>query len=461
MKEVLTFGKKIVVIVALILPLCNCNNETGKPLSLDSYVYKPFDGIDVPANTYDVNPSETATLETESGTSIVIPANSLVDVNNVPVKGKVKVTYQEYQTPADIIVSGIPMKYDSGGTKYDFVSAGMFNITATTASSSEPVYIGKDKKIQITMASYKDGDNYSFYRLDTVNKNWTRLGIDVAKENTDKKAELKELTEKYIEPVKPVKCMSSDLVLDFDVDYSSFPELRAFSGILWKYAGTTVKDNPENNEWVFNTKWSNISLTTCSKESMTYFLSLKNYATSYTAVVQPVFSEKDYAIAQATFEKQKDEYDKIIIDKEKEFDRVEKEADLVRSFAVSQFGVYNWDRCLDRKQAVYLNAEFIFDDKVNQDISQIKVFLVTGSDKAVVGYSPADYNKFSFLPGTDNKLLAVLPGNKIAVFSSADFKAIDVASLKEQEKPTYKFRMKTLSTEISNSDDLNKLIETI
>jgi hypothetical protein len=245
------------------------------------------------------------------------------------------------------------------------------------------------------------------------------------------------------------------------VDYSSFPELRAFSGILWKYAGTTIKDNPENNDWIFKTNWSNISLTTCCKESMTYFLNLKNYATSYTAVVQPVFSEKDYAVAQATFEKQKDEYDKIIVDKDKEFDRVEKEADLVRSFAVSQFGVYNWDRCLDRKEAVFLNAEFIFDDNVNKDINQIKVFLVTGSDKAVVGYYPGDYDKFSFLPGTDNKLIAVLPGNKIAVFSSADFKAIDLASLKGQEKPTYKFRMKTMNTEISNSDDLNKLIETI
>lgn len=461
MKEVLTISKKIVVIAVLILPLYNCNNETGKSLSLDSYVYRPFENVDVPANTFDVDPSETATLETESGTNIVIPANSLVDADNLPVKGKVKVTYREYQTPADVIVSGIPMKYDSGGTKYDFVSAGMFNITATMASSSEPVFIGMDKKVQIAMASYKDGDNFNFYRLDTINKNWTLLGTDVAKENSDKKAELKDFTEKYVEPVKPVKCLTSDLVLDFDVDYSSFPELKAFSGIVWKYAGTSIKDNPENNEWVFNTQWNNISLTTCCKESMTYFLSLKNSVSSYTAVVQPVFSEKDFAVAQATFEKQKEQYDKIVIDREKEFARVEKEADLVRAFAVSQFGVYNWDRCLDKREAVRLNAEFIFDDNVNQDISKIKIFLVTGDDKAVVGYSPDDYAMFSYLPDSDNKLIAVLPDNKIAVFSSGDFKAIDVAALKGQEKPTYKFRMKTLDTEIAGSADLNRLIESI
>lgn len=137
-------------------------------------IKQPFKNVNVPFHDFVLNASEEKTIELENGTSISIPANSFVDANGKMVSGEVNFQYREFHTAADIIASGIPMVYDSAGIKIQFESAGMFEINAK--QGDKQVYIANGKNLQVSMASFKAGNNFNFYALDTLEKNWENIG---------------------------------------------------------------------------------------------------------------------------------------------------------------------------------------------------------------------------------------------------------------------------------------------
>jgi hypothetical protein len=59
----------------------------------------------------------------------------------------------------------------------------------------------------------------------------------------------------------------------------------------------------------------------------------------------------------------------------------------------------------------------------------------------VVKYPYSDWKKMRVNPQADNQLVAVLPGNQLAVFSQADFKA-QMASIRQAAGQEYVFKMK-------------------
>ena len=109
-------------------------NEEKAITTTARFVQPPIPEVNVPYQDYSVEAEKGDTLLYESGSILVFPSNSFVDKNGNLVKGKVKVKYREFSNPIDFFFSGIPMNYDSAGTKYNFESSGMCEILADRKS---------------------------------------------------------------------------------------------------------------------------------------------------------------------------------------------------------------------------------------------------------------------------------------------------------------------------------------
>ncbi|MCP4443014.1 MAG: hypothetical protein GY810_29260 [Aureispira sp.] len=136
-----------------------------------------------------------------------------------------------------------------------------------------------------------------------------------------------------------------------------------------------------------------------------------------------------------------------------ELDRQEQEIKVLRQFAIQDFGIYNWDKVYKNENRIQLAADFDFGQTV--DYNNITVFLITElNGRAIIKYYEGSWNKFTFDPTVPNQLLAVLPKNKIAVFTEEDFKALDIDKIKTSK--AYTFHLKTKDKPINTLQDLEK-----
>ncbi len=139
-----------------------------------AFVNPPIAGVNIPDTTLKINAETGGTITLPSGSMIEIPANAFVNADGSIVKGMVDLKYREFRKPTDFFVSGIPMTYDSAGTKYTFESAGMFDLNGFAAD--KPIKIATGKSLNVKMSSKYKEDRYNMYLLDTVKKSWAYLG---------------------------------------------------------------------------------------------------------------------------------------------------------------------------------------------------------------------------------------------------------------------------------------------
>ena len=411
-----------------------------------------FEGLDVPYLKYAVDCKQGKKINVEkTGTIIDIPADAFVDAKGNPLSGEVEISFREFHDAADIIASGIPMQNPETGEYME--TAGMFEIRGNVGG--QEVFIKGGKKIDITLASYNDGNRFDFFKLNGENRWDTEQKKGEPTINILRAEELKKISAKLPnKPVEPVKFgKTTKFVFDMKTDYKKFPELSIFRDVIWQFAGnTTDKDNPENNLEVFNTNWSSIDVV---RTADCYKLMLKNKDKSFEMRVQPVLKGKDYEKAMADFQKKMQDFDKVKEAMAQKIEMLENQAELQRSYAVSGFGIYNWDFWKDDSR-FELQVEVDFDPEFDyaEKLSSLSFFLVNNNRKAVVKYTLEDLSKrFAYPKGEDNMLVAVLPGNKVACFSKEDFK-----ELNSQRGQKVVFRMKTSSIKINSIDDISKVL---
>jgi hypothetical protein len=135
-------------------------------------VKPPVKDLDVFPDVYSYNALTGSCITYGSGTKLSIPANAFEDANGAPVTGNVDITYREFRDPVDIVLSGIPMTYDSGGVVENFESAGMFEISASQNGSE--VFLREGMQIDMDFAVVDTASTFNFYRLDEK-KGWQYL----------------------------------------------------------------------------------------------------------------------------------------------------------------------------------------------------------------------------------------------------------------------------------------------
>jgi hypothetical protein len=127
--------------------------------------------------------------------------------------------------------------------------------------------------------------------------------------------------------------------------------------------------------------------------------------------------------------------------------RQKEEERTLRSFKVANFGIYNWDKLIGQENRIYFAADFKFDTPTGYN--NVTIFLVTElNGNSVVKFYRNTWKEFSIDPFVSNKIIAVMPGNKIAIITSEELKKTDWAQVKKEGK--YTFQLKTIDRKIES-----------
>jgi hypothetical protein len=336
------------------------NKNINYPASTKkAFVSPPSTKISVPYSSYKINNSKGGEI-THAASKIKVPKNSFVDKNGKDIIGDVTIEYREFQHKADIIAAGIPMAYDSAGTKYNLESAGMFDIKGM--KDGEPVFIKKGNELKVELASFTDENRFNQYYLDTVNRNWNYIKKDEAHavrkaanaaSTSDKLSEPASLSRlknefevvipkkidsvkvvytkkvetlpKAKEPAKPAKATGRP-TFQLDGSTDEFPELSAFNNVLFEVG-------PENNNYkkeLHDITWSDVKVSEGPQKGKNYLLTLTYRKRVEKLVVYPVLSGADLEKAEKMYQKKFKEYEGLV---EK---RVEDEKKLIAEMEAKQ-----------------------------------------------------------------------------------------------------------------------------
>lgn len=428
------------------------------------YVVEPkIKGVDVAFRTFEVPANEARTIELENGTTIEIPADAFVDVNGNPVTEDIELRYREFHDAAAVMASGIPMKVmQKDGKEAYMQTAGMFEINAYVAEL--PVQLAENKEIMVNMASNVDGA-YDFWNYDAKAGEWINAGTNNPVLNPKKEAAKQQLAvlekaakaKNLVAPVKPVKFDKKKPVLNFDVNYKAFPELAKMNGIVWQYSGSDTKMSPRKNKWIYKEAWDYVDLKP-GKQSNTYQMELSNKDKKFIMDVCPSQKGNQFEESLAEYQENLKSYQAGAGDIQKQKELYIQQATFVRSFAIAGMGIHNYDILMKNGDNIRMMADFDFGTVSPEVKNMIPVYLIAGDRRSVVAFSMEDWGRFGFDPNVDNLLVAVLPGNKLAAFTQADFDAHRDA-LTAAKGGEYTFKMKVIADGVTSMEDLRVLIE--
>ena len=302
----------------------------------------PSESLQISGTSYKVDNQKGDKIKHASGTIIEIPKNAF-EINGKPVEGEVEIKYKEYKDQVDILLSGIPMHYDSANADYVLESAGMVQINGF--QDDIPVDIANGKTIKISFPTEDNSKRFNLYELDTANNRWDYMGkpslinekeaeiiqpkieksiinetliIDLNNDtlnittnknilnnystNIDQiqtdlnevKKEIKELENNV--PIEPKKSINKDRQFNLEVDPEEFPELSEYEKVLFE-----VIENTEFNNSLYSIEWDDVILEEYKKGEM-YRMKLSKDDNITNLMVRPVFEGKNMEEAIKKFE---------------------------------------------------------------------------------------------------------------------------------------------------------------
>lgn len=325
-----------------------CVNPPSKTLKLNSSSYK-------------INPDKEAKLTQVNGTKITIPKSCLVNKRGQELVGEVTIEYTEMKDLGDVILSGIPMHYDSAGIKFQFESAGMFDIRAY--QNGEQVYVKQGKEISVQLVSNNTVDKFNQYYLDTLQNNWrylkrdnlpltipsdfksnkTRAIAESERKITQLHQEITEVIPNKIDsverrytkiikalpaPISPKKVAKSSARPNFIIEASTddFPELAGYESMRFEVA-------PENTNYtkdMHDITWTDVKILPGPDKGRNYILQLTHRSRVEKLLVYPVLSGADYEKAQRNYQLQFEKYEAL------REQRLAKETQLMNEMKVKQ-----------------------------------------------------------------------------------------------------------------------------
>jgi hypothetical protein len=322
------------------------HTNTQNIKSNKTFIAPPISKLNVPYQKFKLKSEQGATFKTQSNSKIIIPKNAFVNNKGENIIGDVEIKFREFHNQADIIASGIPMKYDSAGIQSHLESAGMIDIKGY--QNNEPVFINPKKQITVELQSTQIADKFNMYALDTVAKNWTYLHRDNSLKGLEGQKRLKELNgkdglkgqnnttkaiqkqidaippkieiEKVVyskkinqlpkanEPTKPAKAIEGRPKFQLDVNAKEFPELATFNNMVFEVG----PENKNYNSKLSEITWSSAEISEGTQKGKNYLLTLKLRERIEKLVVYPALTGKDYDNAIKTYDTKFNEYKNVL-----------------------------------------------------------------------------------------------------------------------------------------------------
>lgn len=394
-------------------------NEKPKKASKD-FTYSFADE----SRKFIVPTTQSSQFSLPSGSVVKIPANCFVDRAGNLIKDKVDIMYNEYLTPGSIIASGINMVYDSAGKKMQFESAGMFKILAY--SNGEPVFIAKDKSIDVSLATVDDDNNFNTYYSAAVNgNNWQYLDRSQASTNESRQQKITAASagmQNINQPVKPTPYSANGKYFDLNLKNTRVELYKNLVGVVWEYVGDKPLEDPALNTACFNRKWDYVNIFPAQNSPRgVYSITMKNSDTTVRTTARPVFTGKMLDGQNEEFEQELARFNEAMAKVKNQMDQANAESPLLRSISIKNLGLYNYDRQYHLSDAVPVLANFDFGHDSLKSYP-ITVYLITGNGMAVVCYPESSWSSFRYSRADVNKLIAILPSQEICTFSAQRFK---------------------------------------
>lgn len=473
----------------------NVDSATTIIKSYKPFINPPLANLEKKYTTFQMDAAAGGEIKYETGSTIKIPAGCFVDAKGNPVKGKVDIKYREFHDAVDFFLSGIPMTYDSGNTRYTFESAGMMDIQGF--QNDEPVFVSTDKNIAVQMASKYQGNKYNLYYLDTVNRKWLYKGKDVvtqrnsllssAEQNPVQVAE-DSITWGYLDeeikfllesnPIEPRLAKSKGSHFTIEVDTNKFPEITSSKDVVFEISSENKNFNPD----AYKIAYTDVKLERYNI-GLSYKLHLGINDSTITYIVYPVYNNKDYSKVKQEYIKKYKEYETLLAKRKAEETKNGKNWEslvawtkypafvnrswtysdsamntpamnpeylVCRTFTVRGFGIYNCDCSIAFPIGANIFARFT--DGKGTPLNLYRVYLVDfGSNALFTYYRDVEFN-LKFNPHHKNVLWALTPDNEIAVFKAEDFQNIDLKS------DVIKFKMRMSDAEFKNESEVRKFL---
>ena len=408
------------------------NEKTPTEIST-SHINRPFD-IEEEKDTFKINNQLGDTIQ-YGNTKIIVPPNSFVDINGEPINGDVFLSYEEYHTPVEAFISGIPMKYDSADYEYHFETAGMFDIRGFT--DSEEVFLANN--IEVQLASKQSGNYFNQYYFDEEKGAWNYLSTDTSgfaslpdsidKRGIDQQLRAVEQAINNLEKYKPVKRKPNSVCIELEVDSTEFPELISFKGILFEIDD----DETEFHKEYVNLEWDDAKLKKTENGIELYVY--KNYKKTILSV-KPVYEGVSFTNALRKYEQvNRKRKDSLLTKKRKLFVQLTSfsnemlansdiENFVCRIFSVNKFGVYNCDNPQRMPKGQLLAVEYLRrSESTKKDTLKLKSLYLVEEDKNTL-YTLRLSSTLSFNPNNKTAMWGVTLDNKLVVFKSSYFEEI-------------------------------------
>lgn len=435
------------------------STTTPNTYATPTNITPPLEDVSVPIHSFKVNAKKGKTIEIkETGSSIVIPANAFVDANGNPITGEVNIQFKEYHDVAEILTSGIPMSMIApDGTTGYMQSAGMFDIQGT--SEGKAIFIAEGKALDVNIASDYNDVTYDFWKFDKENQQWINRGPTKAKDNPVKKKALKRIakTPKVEKPILPYKFDKNKPVLEFDINYDNFPELKEMNGIVWQYAGDDEKRDPVKNKWVFQENWDKAEIEPFPYGNL-YKLVLKSNSKEFITTVSPNQSGEEFEKSMAEYSRKQKEYEanKVSIEEMKEL--VKEQRNFIRSARIEGFGIYNCDYMMRNNDDILVQAKFDFGTMIPGINKLAQVYMIMDNRNIVACpiTGPIRIN-----PDGKTRMVAILPHQKYATISESEFdKMMDEIQAADGGHYTFKmtFKDKVIASLQQLKDTINQLV---
>ncbi|MBS3914192.1 MAG: hypothetical protein KG003_06810 [Bacteroidetes bacterium] len=477
------------VVAVLFFGACNSNQFKKDNISIDAKsetfsIQKELNSISANAEHYSINATTGEQITTTGGARILIAPESFVTKNGEPVSGPIDLSYKEMNSIAEIVASGIPMQANNNGTIGQFVSDGMFEISAS--SRGEELNVAPGKVLKVFTKSRDKNSTFQYWYFNKSKGIWEETGTretlanetdiqsEMALMNINSKTGITSANWRWysgnnhgiqtvanengtiITPNKmiPGKYDSKKLTLDLEFNLALYPELAGYSSLMWQFAGSDLTEDPARNNWIFQTAWNNVKLEPIAEKPGFFNLSMDAGGKPFHTVVRPVVQGNDY-------EKAKEEYGKQLVNLEKERTRILNEGasadqitkNLYNAFQVSRMGVFNCDRFYSDVNAKEYTASFELDGKAMDP--ERMIYIVTDRRTGVIQYT-AKYYKMRFNPRMLDAIFVVAANGTIAAVNASG-----IHSIKEGNGGKVHLVFENVKTKIKDLGSLKEAIDNL
>jgi hypothetical protein len=507
----------IAVFVFLLSYSCSNNEDFGTEQTIVPFINPVFENVNIPFEEYSISAEKGDTIYYKTGSIIIFPPNAFIDDNGNIVTGDVKINYREFSDPIDFFVSGIPMEYDSSGTKYIFESSGMCEVNAY--KDNAPLFVNPKSKPEINLAVSNNDNAHNLYYLDTLQKKWINRGKDIISEINNKTSIKKEVESKNVTqlqnvispPIKPIKASGDKPVFEILIEPGSLQELQAYNNLKFEIDNNEDSYLSENSD----IEWEDVNVKKGNVEGQ-YIVTFTKGKRKASYVSRPVFEGKDYEEALKIFEKKDKEYQSLLSNRlkkekedkkkqeikllrekvqnekiQKENERIEKlnlliiarnkkteennkiiteknnrieeknkisseiikktsdnlkSNEIIRSFSLEGFGIWNCDKPQLISSIPVLAS---FKDKAGNKLDLLNITVVY---KGMNGVYRSYNSNIQIIPNSENMIWSVLDNNFVCL-SYDEFKNYNVNS----DTKEITFEMKTYNN-INSIDDIKKII---